>query len=239
MQLYFIRHAQSANNKLYDETGAWNGRDVDPELTEIGQRQAKHLAEHLACTHGAGATQPRDYANRQAFGITHLYTSPMVRAVSTATYLSEALGLPLTMWEDLHEIGGIFRVDENGERQGLPGKTRSDFAARFPDVILPQALGEDGWWNRPPESIEQQLDRAQRVVRDLSERHGQTDDRVVAVSHGGFYNFVLTALLGTTPGDGFWFGINNTGITRLDFSAEGIALMYANRLEHLSSELIT
>ncbi len=26
MELYFIRHAQSANNKLYDETGAWNRR---------------------------------------------------------------------------------------------------------------------------------------------------------------------------------------------------------------------
>ncbi len=33
MQLYFIRHAQSANNRLYDETGTWNGRDTDPDLT--------------------------------------------------------------------------------------------------------------------------------------------------------------------------------------------------------------
>ncbi len=237
MQLYFIRHAQSANNRLYDETGSWGGRDSDPELTELGHQQARLLGEHLART--KGETHLRDYLNRQAFGLTHLYTSPMVRAVMTGGYISRALGLPLVAWEDLHEIGGIFAVNENGERGGLPGKTRSDFAAHFPDLILPPSLGEGGWWNRPVESIEQQLDRAQRFVRDLIERHGKTDDRVAVISHGGFYNFVLTALLDTTPGNGFWFGINNTAITRLDFSEEGVALVYANRAEHLPSESIT
>jgi hypothetical protein len=39
--------------------------------------------------------------------------------------------------------------------------------------------------------------------------------------------------------EGFWFGINNTGITRLNFKEEGVELMYANRLEHLPAELIT
>ena len=35
------------------------------------------------------------------------------------------------------------------------------------------------------------------------------------------------------PIDGFWFNINNTGITRFNFEEEGIGLAYANRLEHL------
>ncbi len=52
MQLYFIRHAQSANNKLYDETGSWNGRDSDPELPSWGIEQAQRLAEHVACANG-------------------------------------------------------------------------------------------------------------------------------------------------------------------------------------------
>lgn len=237
MQLYFIRHAQSANNKLYDETGSWNGRDTDPELTEVGHQQAQRLAEHLACVHGE--TLERDDLNRQAFGITHLYSSLMMRAVMTGTYIAAALDLPLIAWEDLHEIGGIFILHENGEQEGQPGKTRADLAARFPNLILPETLGEGGWWNRPHETIEQQLSRARRFVRDLNERHGKTDDRVAIVSHGGFYNFFLTALLGTTPGDGFWFSINNTAITRLDFREEGVALTYANRLEHLPAELIT
>ncbi len=238
MQLYFIRHAQSTNNRLYDETGAWDGRNSDPELTALGHRQAKLLAEHLACTNGE--SHARDYLNRRTFGLTHVYTSLMVRAVATAAYIAEALDLPLVAWEDLHEIGGVFINDAGtNELIGLPGKTRSDFAARFPNLILPQALGEDGWWNRPHESVEQQLARAQRFVRDVLERHGGADDRVAVVSHGGFYNFVLAVLLDATPGNGFWFGINNTAITRLDFSEEGVALVYANRAEHLPGELIT
>jgi 2,3-bisphosphoglycerate-dependent phosphoglycerate mutase len=237
MQLYVIRHAQSANNKLYDETGSWIGRDVDPDLTEVGHRQAQCLAAHLAWANGE--MPPRDDANRQGFGFTHLYTSPMLRAILTGTYLAGSLRLPLTVWEDWHEVGGAIAIRENGEREGQPGATRSDLTSRFPELVLPETLSADGWWNRPAESIEEQLERAQRLVRDLAARHGKTADRVAVISHGGFYNFFLTALLNTTPGDGFWFNLNNTGLTRLDFREEGIALTYANRLEHLPAELIT
>jgi 2,3-bisphosphoglycerate-dependent phosphoglycerate mutase len=238
MELYFIRHAQSANNKLYDETGAWNKRDSDPELTELGHEQARRLAGHVACPNGS--TLRRDYVNRGSFGFTHLYSSPMVRALTTAAYLSAALGLPLVVWEDLHEVGGIFYIDdETGERIGQPGKTRSELAARFPQAQLPETLGEDGWWNRSHESVELQSRRARRSVGDLVERHGGSDDRVAVVSHGGFYNLVLAELLSTQADNGFWFIINNTGITRLNFEAEGIGLAYANRLEHLPTEWIT
>jgi 2,3-bisphosphoglycerate-dependent phosphoglycerate mutase len=238
MELYFIRHAQSANNKLYDETGAWNKRDSDPELTELGHDQARRLAEHVACANGS--TPRRDYVNRGSFGFTHLYSSLMVRALATAAYLSAALDLPLVVWEDLHEVGGIFYIDdETGERIGQPGKTRSELAARFPQAQLPETLGEDGWWNRSHESVELQSRRARRLVSALVERHGGSDDRVAVISHGGFYNLVLAELLSTQADNGFWFIINNTGITRLNFEAEGIGLAYANRLEHLPAELIT
>ena len=160
MQLYFIRHAQSANNRLYDETGTWNGRDTDPDLTDVGHEQSRRLAEHVACM--GGVTLHHDYVNRSGFGFTHLYSSLML-----------------------------------------------------------------------------QVQRAQRFVHDLMERHGSTDDRVAVVSHGGFYNLVLAVLLGIQADNGFWFGLNNTGITRLNFVPEGIGLAYTNRLEHLPAELIT
>ena len=238
MQLYFIRHAQSANNKLYEETGSWNGRDSDPELTELGHEQARRLAEHVACANGEASF--RDYVNRSGFGFTHLYSSPMVRALGTAVYLSAALDLPLVVWDDLHEVGGIFYIDdETGERIGQPGKTRSELVARFPQAQLPSTLADSGWWDRPPESVELQAQRARRFVTDLVERHGGADDRVAIVSHGGFYNLVLAELQGTPADNGFWFNINNTGITRFNFVPEGIGLAYANRLEHLPAEMIT
>ena len=155
-------------------------------------------------------------------------------------YVSEALDLPLVVWEDWHEGGGIFVIDEEtGERFGQPGKTRSELAARFPQAQLPETLDETGWWNRAHESMDLQVRRARRVIYDLIERHGGTDDRVAVVSHGGFYNFVLAELLGIKADNGFWFSINNTGITRFNFDLEGIGLAYANRLEHLPADLIT
>jgi len=238
MQLYFIRHAQSANNRLYEETGSWGGRDSDPELTELGYEQAQRLAEHAACANGG--TPRRDYVNRSGFGFTHVYSSPMVRALATGSYLAAALNLLLVVWEDLHEVGGIFVTDdETGEYIGQPGKSRSELAARFPQAQLPETLGEEGWWNRAHEPVELQVKRARRFVFDLLVQHGGSDDRVAVVSHGGFYNFVLAELLGTQAENGFWFGLNNTGITRFNFDPEGIGLAYANRLEHLPAELIT
>ena len=238
MQLYFIRHAQSANNRLYDETGNWNGRDTDPDLTDWGHEQARRLAEHVASTNGT--LMLRDYANRGSFGFTHLYSSLMVRALATASYLSAALNLPLMVWEDLHEVGGVFVIDdETGEHIGQPGRPRSELAARFPQAELPTTLSENGWWDRPHESVVLQTQRAQRFVNDLLERHGGTDDRVAIVSHGGFYNLILAVLLGIQADSGFWFNMNNTGISRFNFTPEGIGLAYANRLEHLPAELIT
>ncbi len=47
MHLYIIRHGQSTNNRLYLETGNDQGRVYDPELSDLGQRQAKCLGEYL------------------------------------------------------------------------------------------------------------------------------------------------------------------------------------------------
>ncbi len=238
MQLYFVRHAQSANNRLYDETGTWNGRDADPELTEVGHRQAKLLAEHMACR--PDVIPVRDYVNRGGFGITHVYSSLMVRALATGHYLAAALNLPLLIWEDLHELGGIFVIDsETGEQLGQPGKTPAELAARFPRALLPATLDAIGWWNRPHETSDLQARRARRFVTELTERHGGTEDHVAVISHGGFYNSILAELLGMPAESRFWFSLNNTGITRFNFTEDGTALAYANRVEHLPAELIT
>ena len=47
MQLYFIRHGQSTNNALWDSTSEEKVRVEDPELTDIGKKQAQHLAEYI------------------------------------------------------------------------------------------------------------------------------------------------------------------------------------------------
>jgi 2,3-bisphosphoglycerate-dependent phosphoglycerate mutase len=240
MEFYFIRHGQSTNNLLWQRTGSTNGRSEDPKLTETGQQQVRLLAQFLRHTPPNAAAANRDTQNIGGFGITHLYTSLMVRAVATGTAVADALGLPLTAWQDLHEGGGIFLDDEaTGERNGRPGKNRAFFAAHYPDLILPDSLDDIGWWNRPYEEHEERPARAKRVLRELLERHGATDDRVAVVSHGGFYNYFLWELLGLPQREGFWFALSNTGITRVDFDGDNVGLVYSNRTDFLPKELVT
>jgi len=245
MQFYFIRHAQSANNALYDETGSWDSRDEDPELTAKGQHQAQLLARYVAQADANFDPKRRNEANRFGFGFTHLYTSLMVRAVSTATPLAEVSGLPLQTWFDAHETGGIFLDDlTTGEPVGLPGKTRTDFETRFPNLLLPDWLDHTGWWNRPFEKDEERPVRARRFLTELLTRHGSTEDRVAVVSHGGFYNRFIRALLNWTPPNsewptGTWFDVNNTSISRFDVNGDSLRIVYLNRTDHLPGELIT
>jgi len=240
MQLYFIRHGQSANNALYDRTGSWSGRSHDPELTDIGKRQAEYLARFLRQANPGASTNGWDPHNVSGFDITHLYTSLMMRAVQTGSIVAEALGLPLIAWEDIHENGGLYVDDEETEEKiGQAGLNRAEFAARFPNLVLPDRLGEAGWWNRPPEDEEQWPIRARRFLSDLTVRHGSTNDRVAVISHGGFYRQFLLALLNAPVADGHWFLLNNTGITRIDFNEGNVGLVYANRVDFLPRDLIT
>lgn len=243
MQLYFIRHGQSANNALYDRTGSWQGRSHDPELTDAGKRQAEHLARFLSRRGAGAAPNGWDAHNTAGFGITHVYTSLMARAAQTGSIVAEALGLPLVAWEDIHENGGLYvEYEETEEKIGQAGPTRAEFEARFPSLVLPDWLGEAGWWSRPYEEEELWPIRARRFFGDLGTRHGSTNDRVVVISHGGFYRQFLLAWLNAPLTDGRWFALHNAGITRIDFSDffEGtIGLVYANRVDFLPRDLIT
>jgi 2,3-bisphosphoglycerate-dependent phosphoglycerate mutase len=242
MQLYFIRHGQSENNRLWALTGSWDGRNDDPDLTTLGREQAAKLAQFLAQP-GTTPVSPEagyDPQNVGGFAITHLYCSLMLRAVATGMVVARVLGLPLVAWEDVHEVGGINRFDvETGERTGEPGKDRRFFEEYFPDLVLPQSLGEEGWWNRPFEQREQRPARARRFLDDLLDRHGGTDHRVAVISHGGFHTVLLRTLLNIPQETDAWFALANTGITRVDFHDEGIALHYINRTDFLPREWIT
>jgi broad specificity phosphatase PhoE len=62
---------------------------------------------------------------------------------------------------------------------------------------------------------------------------------VAVVTHGGFYHVVIMALTGASGPDGLWFSMHNTGITRVDFRPTHISIVYHNRLDHLSPELVS
>jgi 2,3-bisphosphoglycerate-dependent phosphoglycerate mutase len=239
MQFYFIRHGQSTNNVLWDLSGSSYGRSEDPELTDVGQTQARQVAGWLGRSTSPAHVAPDDPKNVTGFGLTHLYCSPMVRAVETGTHIANALDLPLVVWKDLHETGGIFLEDPvTKERDGLPGKTRAYFQQRYPDLVLSDAIKDEGWWNRPFEAIEERPARARRVYQELMSKHGDTEDHVAVVSHGGFYNHLMAEIL-VSPEPAHWFVMSNTAITRIDLNGERTRIVYMNRTDFLPDELIT
>ena len=244
MQLYFIRHGQSLNNLLREQTDDDKDRSEDPELSDSGQQQAEHLAQFLARFNSPPPTTAEgEPESLNHFDLTHLYASPMVRSMDTAGAIARRIPLTPVVWEDLHEIGGIWLYDEaTGKPAGLPGRNRAFFEARYPGFILPEGLDDKGWWNRPLEPHEERVTRAKRFIKALREKHGQTDDRVAVVSHGGFYNYLLGALLDipiSYPPASVWFALNNAGITRIDFKAERMIMVYQNRVDFLPPELVT
>jgi 2,3-bisphosphoglycerate-dependent phosphoglycerate mutase len=255
MHLYLIRHAQSVNNDLYARTGGSAGRHADPPLTEIGHRQAQLLANFLAyAPPDRGQDDPplvgEYYArhNRRGFALTHLYCSLMTRAIQTGGYIAEATGLPLVGWPEIHERGGLHNIDETtGEDVGIPGPGRPWFTAEYPSLTLPDTLGEEGWWNRPQETNAEAVARARVVWAQLLERHGNTDDSVTMIIHGGFFQSLMTALFSTgdlltapcLEASQIVFGMSNASVSRFEIGDSFIVARYINRIDFLPDELIT
>jgi len=227
MRIYYIRHAQSSNNALQWETDSRIGRHFDPELTTIGRQQAEVLANFLL-------------DNKDDFHIDVIYSSLMQRAVQTALPLSRNLNLPLNGFLDMHESGGVYLDDEETNQPvGLPGYTPAELQAKYPELILPENLNETGWWNRPFETVSERVERARRLISDLTSKHGDRNQVIALISHQGFFNHFFFGLLHQERPPHFWFTLNNVSITCLDITGEDVNAVFINRLSHLRDELVT
>jgi len=245
MQLYFIRHGQSANNAGW---GNPNYKESpDPLLTDPGIEQAQILANFLETHQQVTELESWNVQNEHGFSITHLYASLMERAVHTASYTARKLQVPFEAW-DIHESGGIFGRDGNEKLKGLPGRSRSFFEKNFPEFRLPDALDENGWWNRPFETEDECQARAERIWADLlarqSDKEGKTEDHIAIVSHGGFFMHLMCAMLdlpwrNASNGLKSWFLLNNCSISRIDIQNDHVTICYLNRTDHLPARLIT
>lgn len=248
MELYFIRHGQSINNVNWDNPEYIE--HPDPYLTEIGLEQAELIAKYLKERQHVVEHNGWNIHNQYGFGITHIYTSLMERAVKTAAPIIHALeDVSFTAWTDIHEDGGIYAREEHEQRRGLGGHPRSFFEANFPLLKLPDHLDENGWWNnRPYESEEERQLRAEKVLKELIARHGdkegQPEERIALVSHGEFFVRLVCVMLNipmrqAAYGMKLWFVLNNCSISRFDIRKDEILIGYLNRTEHLHAHLIT
>jgi 2,3-bisphosphoglycerate-dependent phosphoglycerate mutase len=247
MEIYLLRHGQSESNARWEEDPDTPFHIPDPALTPIGALQAEAAAVFLAQSNARAPIRNHDPGNRRGFGITHIYSSLMQRAVQTAMPIGQALKLPVIGRDDLHEWGGLYTVNPaTEERTGLSGKSRASLEAAYPGLQLGTEIKADGWWDRPYEPRSEVPARARRVLDNLLERHGGTDDRVLLVTHGGFLNIFVSLVLNipteTTINNldqNIWLVTPNTGILRLDMVDGFTGVVYTGRIDHLPDHLIT
>ncbi|RJQ42788.1 MAG: histidine phosphatase family protein [Anaerolineaceae bacterium] len=237
MLFYYVRHAQSINNALYNTTGSYEKRNEDAPLSDTGKKQLPYLAAFMqkeleqVQTDGQGGVRNVPVT---------LYCSLMERAVATASAIAERCQLPLHGYTDLHEVGGVYLINHTtGEHIGMPGKSKAFLEEHYPLLQYPQDAREDGWWNRPYESEEERPLRAGRVLESLLTRHNQPDEVVIFVSHGEFFNHLIKRILSMPDAFPVWFEMMNVAVALFDFKEDFVQIPFINRYHFLPTDLIT
>ncbi len=241
MELYIIRHAQSTNNALIDQST----RVADPPLTELGQQQAETLAKHLATgrdpadlAHIVWAYNMTNPHREPGYGITRLLCSPMWRSLQTARPIAHELGLKPEIWIDIHEVGGVFLEEEAGI-VGYGGKTRQELLAEYPDYLVPEAVTDKGWWTGGLEEVLERDGRALRVAMRLRE-WSRSDERIAIITHGGFLSRLIKYLFNEPAGRLVFHQHYNAAISRLDFRTDGLLICnYLNRADFMPPDMLT
>ena len=213
MQLYLIRHAQSQNNALPEEE-----RVEDPGLTEVGRRQAEHLAEWIP-----------------SLNLTRLITSPFRRTLLTTDPIRRATSLVPEVRIDLHEQGGCYSGHEVGNMVGRPGMTGRQIETEFPGFQVADDIDGEGWWqSKPYESREDAWSRAARLIEWTRREFAYSEERVAFVMHADIKRLFL-ARLNAEPLD----VACNTSVTEIEFTSNSHHLRVFNQTSHLPEHLVT
>ena len=204
LKLYLLRHGET----VYSRTGGFCG-DLDPELTNEGERMAQDFAAAYRSLPWAAA-----------------YVSPMKRTVATAKPLCDAVGLPMHRRDGLKEIAyGVWE-----------GRTAADVQQEFPGDYV-RWLTEPAW-NAPPagETAVQVASRASLVVAEIIAQ--QNDGNVLVVSHKATLRLILCSLLGIDLGryrDRIAAPVASVSV--VEFGEYGPLLEKLGDRSHLSEEL--
>lgn len=182
MNLYLIRHGEclgQSDSNFYAEP--------DSPLSALGQQQAQLTGEYLS-----------------HLNLSHVVSSPLVRALETAVPIAESSHLPVEVWPNL--------------REGFSGRHRGhslkELQSKFPEARFPEGFAENGW-QHGDDIYKDWQPRCENVLKRLHML--PNDSHVALVSHGGFGNYLLHSALGLNFKKPHWFELANGSISRLRF----------------------
>lgn len=165
MKIFFARHAESQANLLHEVSN----HGLKHPLTLTGRAQAAELARRL-----------------QPYAITHIYSSPILRAIETCIIVANQLGIPYEVCHALREYDvGI-----------LEGRSDPEAWQIWQDLF-------DNWtlrqrWEDKIEGGESFYDVKNRFgfwLESLVHAHQDTDANILCIAHGGLYRLMLPWLI--------------------------------------------
>ncbi len=134
-------------------------------------------------------------------------SSPLVRAQESAEIIAQTLQIPLA-------YDPIWMERDNGKLAGLLHENAPNVVPRPEFIPLYQAIAETG---------ESQWELYLRAGQALNSITNNPPGRYLIVSHGGFLNMVMHAVIGLTPQPNFHgpiFRFSNAGFTTLHYLPE-------------------
>ena len=202
-ELIVIRHGETDWNRRHCFQG-----QIDVPLNEVGHRQARRMAEHLAALQ---ADAPIDV----------LVASDLQRARATA----EALGRQATL---ALQVEAAWREQSFGMLEGLEVTTVqqqhpelwAQWLRHDPDYAVPGGESNAAFFAR----VQQALDS---LVTAFSGR------RIAVVTHGGVLDMLWRRVHGRAPVGPRECEIPNTGINRLRWSGESLQIVRWAEADHL------
>jgi broad specificity phosphatase PhoE len=165
MEIIFARHGESYANTKHEISN----RGLKHPLTQTGRKQASALACRL---------QPEK--------ITHIYSSPILRAIETTIIVANYLGVE-------YEIDDALREYDVGYLEG-----RADEKAWQIWQELFDSWTKERRWEQKVEGGEtfyQVKERFVPFIDRLIHNHQETDDKLACIAHGGLYWMMLPLVL--------------------------------------------
>lgn len=205
LKLYLLRHGQTE----FSRDNAFCGAGLNPALTPSGLRMADEFATAYRSTQWNA-----------------VYASPLLRTVSTAKPLCDALGIQPELRDDLKEI-------QYGKWEGL---TIEAVNRDFHDDYL--RWSADPAWNAPTggEPAVAIARRTYRVTEEIRQRFN--DGNILIVSHKATLRILLCNLLGIDVGRfRYRLACPVASVSLVEFSQEGPLLHLLADRSHLSLEL--
>ena len=197
-RIIFARHGQTEWNKEIRFQGKTN-----VQLTDTGRQQAQALAERLS-----------------SWPLEVVYTSPLDRAVFTATAIADRHDLTPIILPELQEID--FASWEGQSIPVLDKEQHEAFSLWRADPFFNPPKGAETW-----EKLHIRLTRALKIILDTPYR------RIAVVSHGGIMRALYAIFVGLNPHKVWNMDVSNCAMSGVELRYGRPCLVFANDDMHI------